>query len=294
MIAKELDINFLWLELTGKCQLACEHCYADSGPTGTHGAMTLADWQRVITEGGGLGVTMVQFIGGEPTLHPHLRELMIHALDSGISVEVFSNFVHITDGLWELFQRAGVQLATSYYSADPAQHRAITGRRSHSRTRSNIVRALELNIPLRVGVIELSGDQGAERAMAELAELGVPADRIGYDRVRQVGRGTTLGSDGASVDQLCGRCTNGVLAISPNGEVWPCVFARRLPVGNARELSLPDILASPEFRLVRTDLGEAFARRADLPTAGCGPSFRCHPRCEPSCGPNNPPPPALP
>jgi MoaA/NifB/PqqE/SkfB family radical SAM enzyme len=24
-------LDFLWLEVTGKCQLACSHCYASSG-----------------------------------------------------------------------------------------------------------------------------------------------------------------------------------------------------------------------------------------------------------------------
>ena len=37
------SLSFMWLELTGKCQLACGHCYADSGPAGTHGTMTAAD-----------------------------------------------------------------------------------------------------------------------------------------------------------------------------------------------------------------------------------------------------------
>ncbi|MEE2050269.1 hypothetical protein Q8A49_07150 [Nocardiopsis umidischolae] len=28
--------------------MACTHCYADSGPEGTHGTMTTDDWRRVI------------------------------------------------------------------------------------------------------------------------------------------------------------------------------------------------------------------------------------------------------
>lgn len=35
--AETAPLRFLWLEITGRCQLACAHCYADSGPTGTHG-----------------------------------------------------------------------------------------------------------------------------------------------------------------------------------------------------------------------------------------------------------------
>lgn len=43
-------ITFLELEITGKCNLACEHCYADSGPRGEHGRMAAEDWKRVIDQ----------------------------------------------------------------------------------------------------------------------------------------------------------------------------------------------------------------------------------------------------
>jgi MoaA/NifB/PqqE/SkfB family radical SAM enzyme len=37
------ELSFLWLEITGKCQLHCTHCYAESGPRETHGVMTDKD-----------------------------------------------------------------------------------------------------------------------------------------------------------------------------------------------------------------------------------------------------------
>ena len=57
-------LRFVWLEITGRCQLQCKHCYAGSGPAGTHGRMTTGDWRRVIDEAAELGVRWVQFIGG--------------------------------------------------------------------------------------------------------------------------------------------------------------------------------------------------------------------------------------
>jgi hypothetical protein len=37
------DPMFLWLEITAKCNLLCEHCYADSGPQADlYGNMTTA------------------------------------------------------------------------------------------------------------------------------------------------------------------------------------------------------------------------------------------------------------
>ena len=91
-----VDLRFLWLEITGRCQLSCVHCYAESGPRGTHGSMTVDEWRRVIDEGAALGVRLVQFIGGEPSLHADLPSLIEHALDQHIEVEVFSNLVRVT------------------------------------------------------------------------------------------------------------------------------------------------------------------------------------------------------
>lgn len=153
-------LSFVWLEITGKCQLSCRHCYADSGPRGTHGVMTRGDWKRAIDEAADLGVDMVQFIGGEPTLHPELPALVDHALAAGLQVEVFSNLVHVSARLWDTFDRPGVRLACSYYSDDDAEHARITGRRgSHARTTANIAEALRRSIPLRVGVIDVLDGQ---------------------------------------------------------------------------------------------------------------------------------------
>ncbi len=174
----------------------------------------MTDWRRVIDQAAVLGVSMVQFIGGEPTLHPKLPGLVNHALTAGMEVEVFSNLVHVTPTLWEMFEQPGVRLACSYYSDDACQHAAVTGRASsHARTRANIVEALRRSIPLRVGVIDLGDGQRVDAAIAELEALGV-AD-VGFDRLRQVGRGVR--EQRPSMDQLCGHCASDVLAVAPDG-----------------------------------------------------------------------------
>ena len=280
-----MDTRFLWLEITGKCQLECTHCYAESGPSGTHGVMTPDDWTRLLDEAAGIGVSMVQFIGGEPTLHPALPQLIDHALQVGLEVEVFSNLVHVSNAMWARFEQPGVRLACSYYSDQAAQHTAVTRRAgSHARTRANIIEALRRSIPLRVGVIDMSDDQGADAALAELKTLGVT--EVGYDRLRHVGRG--VGSKTASADQLCGHCTSGVLAIAADGAVWPCVFSRWLPVGNVRTQSLRAVIEGQRLAEVHAELNAQFAplEMSCLPgmcDPKCGPS--CGPACEPQCWP---------
>jgi radical SAM protein with 4Fe4S-binding SPASM domain len=278
------DLSFLWLEVTGECQLSCTHCYADSGPGRGHGAMRTDDWHRVIDEATQLSVRMVQFIGGEPTLHPQFADLVRHALDNGVVVEVFSNLSHVPAATWSLLERRGVQLATSYYSDRPDEHEAITrGRGSHARTRTNIAEAVRRSIPLRVGLIDVGDQQRVRQAREELADLGVT--NVGVDHVRHVGRGTGSGPAVSELSQLCGACGHGKLAVSPDGEVWPCVFARSMPIGNVRRASLADILTSPATRSARTTLGTGFAVLGDQK---CEPRTKCDPArssCQPTCPP---------
>lgn len=282
MTSDRACLGFVWLEITGKCQLECVHCYAESGPTGTHGVMTAADWLRVIDECAHLGVGMVQFIGGEPTLHPDLPRLVEHALESGLEVEVFSNLVHVSDRIWDVFTRSGVRLACSWYSDDPKQHLLITKRNTHARTRANITRALAHGIPVRAGIIGMLDGQNVAAATAELKALGVT--EVGVDHLRQVGRG--IRDRDASIAELCGNCGDGVIAVGPDGAVWPCVFTRWMPVGNVQDATLAEVLAGKTTVNTAGILREAFAARgiADACSPKCLPD-RCDPECGPACGP---------
>ncbi|WP_051717269.1 radical SAM/SPASM domain-containing protein [Streptomyces megasporus] len=237
--------TFLELEITGRCQLACTHCYAQSGPTGDHGTMTADDWLSVIDQAADLGVTEVQFIGGEPTLHPDFTKLLDHAIDRGLRVQVFSNLIHVREEVWDRLRCPAVSLATSYYSDCADEHGRVTRRpASHTRTRNNIARAVTLGIPIKVGVIDVLDGQRVEEARRELEALGV--QRIHIDRQRGVGRAATTAAP--TVTELCGRCGIGRAAIGPDGQVWPCVLSRFLPAaGNVLTTPLRNILEGPRL-----------------------------------------------
>lgn len=135
-----------------------------------------------------------------------------------------------------------MSLATSYYSDDPGQHDAITGRRgSHARARANIAQAVRRRIPLRAGIITVREGQRVAQAHAELEALGVT--RIGTDRLRHLGR--AAGAGRPEVSELRGNCGHGIAAVLSSGDVTPCVMARWLTAGNVREVPLADILSGP-------------------------------------------------
>jgi radical SAM protein with 4Fe4S-binding SPASM domain len=248
--------------------------------------MTTDDWKRVIDQGRELGVTMVQFIGGEPTRHPHFAELVDHTVGRGVQVEVFSNLVAVPEAMWQVLSRPRVRLATSYYSDQANEHELITQvRGSHARTTANIIEAVRRSIPLRVGVINVQDGQRADHAERYLRSLGVR--RIDTDRLRQVGRGVRdLRPD---LSQLCGQCARGKVAISPDGEVWPCVFARWMSLGNVRATSLEEILTGEAMRAASSQM--AAIRGNGNPSTEkpkCSPETRRDPStsdCKPSCPP---------
>ncbi|WP_046469714.1 radical SAM/SPASM domain-containing protein [Allosalinactinospora lopnorensis] len=270
-------LDTLWLDLTRKCQLACTHCYNDSGPNGEHGTMTRNDWFRVIYDAAALRVSRLQIIGGEPTTHPDFAELVDHALNRWLTVEVFSNLVHVSPKCWELFQRKGVSLATSYYSDDANQHNAMTNRRSHGRTRANIAKAVKLGIPLRVGIIAADDGQRVDEAWRDLESLGVT--RIHVDHVRPFGRGSHGEEPDAS--HLCGQCGAGKASIDPHGAVSPCVFSTWLSVGNVQDTPLRAIVAGTEMDQANASIREAAGTGLCDPDGECSPGYPdsgCSPR----------------
>jgi len=272
-------IHSVELEITGVCQLRCTHCCTDSSPQAPAGTMTVDDWRTVIDDIQELGIPMVQFIGGEPTLNPHLPHLVDHALTRGLTCEVYTNLVHIRPSLWNVFERQGVCLATSYYSDAPAQHEAITrGRGSHARTRANLIEALRRGIPTRVGIVEVLENQRVAEAEAELRRLGISSIRI--DRTRRIGRAATSGET-PSVGELCGNCFRHRVAISPDGAVSGCILSRFMTAGNVRQQRLADILTSDQWAKATATV--------PMPRAGaCGPddSSDCDPASTPACLPS--------
>ncbi|MEV5570368.1 radical SAM/SPASM domain-containing protein [Spirillospora sp. NPDC052269] len=263
------QLDRLWLDLTRRCQLACVHCLNDSSRDGDHGDMTREDWFEAIDQATEMGVRTVQLFGGEPTLHPHAAELARRVLKRGLELEIYTNMVAVHGPWWELFGHPNVTVLTSYYSADPVQHELITGKRTHRLTHTNIRKAVELGVRLKVGIVEVNVDQDAPAAQRELEELGVTA--INVDRTREFGRGRAESTP--DMANLCGTCGNGRHAsVSPTGQVSACVFSTEWSVGNVHHHSLARILGGESFQRLTAEIRNASERNGP-----CDPDVECNP-----------------
>jgi MoaA/NifB/PqqE/SkfB family radical SAM enzyme len=253
--------------------------------------MQLEDWLRLLTEAHALGCRNVQFIGGEPLLYAGLPQLVREAKRLNYDlIEVFTNGTRFTDDIVTLFKATGAMLATSFYAKDRCTHDAITGvRGSQQKTVEAVRRAIANRIPTRVGVIAMKAEDAQIQSTVDfLRALGV--EDIGVDRVRRFGRGAQACESRDPMDELCGACWRGSLAVNSAGDVSPCIFSHFYNVGHV-SAGLSTILEEkPLLDFRKTMRDRRIPSSKNYPGLcqpyGCNPND-CSPQtgCEPYCSP---------
>ena len=80
---------------TAACEMGCEHCFAVFADCTAKRLEARKEVIRAIAgaapASGKTGPRRLNFVGGEPTLHPHFEALVECALESGLSVSVVTN-----------------------------------------------------------------------------------------------------------------------------------------------------------------------------------------------------------
>jgi radical SAM protein with 4Fe4S-binding SPASM domain len=115
------------LALTFRCQNNCVHCYA-GGPHETE-ELTAAQWKTVIDRLHEIGVFIVTFTGGEPTLREDLAELLQYAQNKGIVTGLITNGRRLKDKDYvQALEKAGLDFVQVTLESHEAKvHDAIAG-----------------------------------------------------------------------------------------------------------------------------------------------------------------------
>ena len=114
------------LALTFGCQNDCVHCYA-GGPHETPELSTV-QWKSVIDKLSEIGVFILTFTGGEPTLREDLPELLLYAQNKGIVTGLISNGRKLKDEAFvEVLEKSGLDFVQiTLESHKPQVHDKIT------------------------------------------------------------------------------------------------------------------------------------------------------------------------
>ncbi len=274
--------DLLFIELVGRCNERCIHCYADAAPE-VESELSLETCVALIDAAAALGFARVQLTGGDPLLCPFVPELVERAARLGVPAEIYTNGLLLSQKLLERLAPHKPTLAFSFYSHDPAVHDAITQTpNSQALTTRAIERAVAAGFPVRVSIIVMEENahdlavtcaflraRGVEQlAFAPTRSVGRGRNFTGAIDYSLVGRGVSA-HGGASPSERGSRSSHerGKLAVASNGDVYPCIFNRTTPLGNIAQRSLQQIVAAPELRRSLLGTDEADAER--LQCVGC-------------------------
>ncbi|XOB41371.1 MAG: radical SAM/SPASM domain-containing protein [Candidatus Nealsonbacteria bacterium] len=76
------------LEITTYCNLNCRHCYVNKENVQN---LSLGQIQKLFREFKNIGVVGIQLLGGEPSLHPRIKDIITSAYKQGLKIEMVSN-----------------------------------------------------------------------------------------------------------------------------------------------------------------------------------------------------------
>jgi len=116
----------MW-NLTGHCNLACQHCYMDASREARE-EMSLEEGIHLVDELADMKVPILIFTGGEPLLSRNFYALAFHAREVGLRTVISTNGTLITQEVARLLTEAKIRyVGVSLDAAKPEQHDAFRG-----------------------------------------------------------------------------------------------------------------------------------------------------------------------
>ncbi len=149
-----MKISSMDIYVTYRCNLRCAHCYVGER-LNTNRNMDYDMFERIIARCKEWQTEVVSFLGGEPTLYPHIVPAIKQAQALGLNTRLVSNG---TSGFAKFLQKFdGETLPYLYFSIDgsnEAGHDAVRGPGVFRQLITNVKRARELGYRA-TGVISL-------------------------------------------------------------------------------------------------------------------------------------------
>jgi pyrroloquinoline quinone biosynthesis protein E len=256
-------------ELTYACPLHCAYCSNPLDLARHRDELTTAQWRRVLTEARELGALQAHFSGGEPLLRRDLVEIVRAAHELGMYTNLITSGLGLSRRRGGDLRAAGLDhVQISFQDGKAAASDRIAGLRSFDRKIAAAGLVKELGWPLTVNVVLHRQNIGNIAGILGLAE-GLGADRLELANTQYYGWAwrnreallpsrEQLATAEAAVrdarERLKGRmeliyvlpdyygdqpkpCMGGwgrrLLAVTPNGDVLPCLAAHELPLPRA-------------------------------------------------------------
>jgi MoaA/NifB/PqqE/SkfB family radical SAM enzyme len=250
--------TFVTVAVTYRCQVRCDHCYANSPDRPREDELTTEQLKSVIKQVKDLGTMAVHFSGGEPLLRKDIFDLIAYARSLGLLTRVNTNGLLLNEENVKRMKAAGItECGVSLDSADPEVHDQFRGMPGlHEKALHGIRILARHRIPIRVMSVALKGSvpEGVAKTIALGRSLGasfmyilLPIASGGWEgdydqilnsreraQVRALQDLTMAHLEMPTKRTNCCVFRKAVLYFSANGIVTPCAFVPYV-MGNVKE-----------------------------------------------------------
>lgn len=289
------------IEFSRDCNFRCAYCYVENR-TASPEEMSREEIKDVLVQAAALGARKIILLGGEPSIYPHLVEMLDFLADQCLAVEMFTNGSGVTPELAEILAGHGVRVVVKLNSREEAVQDRLAGRKGAFRLIGQALDTLRRagypskerflaasTIICRQNIAELPAlwawlrEQEIEPYFEILTPqanaLDNPWLQVEPAELRSLFQGLAamdrerFGRDWEPQPPLVGnRCMRHQVSclVTARGEVMPCVGVT-LPLGSIRRQPLAEIL---QHQVIR-DL-KAYRQTIKGPCADCDKSAECY------------------
>jgi radical SAM protein with 4Fe4S-binding SPASM domain len=172
------------IEITGRCQLRCRHCFNHSGPD-NHQELSVDLIEGILDEMISWDVRLLRLSGGEPTYHRRFRDVVAACERRGIRIVMNTHGIYRAE-LLEYLKVAPIYQFIISVDGLEANHNAIRGHGTFLRAIASCAELKQAGCRVMIACHVGVGNAQDVRGLVQLAaELGVD---IKFSPIRPVGR----------------------------------------------------------------------------------------------------------
>ena len=226
-VISDMNLCRLFVQLTNRCNLRCEHCFVESDMT-KDDYLTYGRIIKVVNDAVDLGINRIDFTGGEVLTKPYFLDVLRYLDTQPVSYNFFSNLTLANDNvIEELAKLKGLtSIITSIDYLEPKKHNKFRGgEMAFERTLHAITRLNQKNVKVIVNtmvmddnrdslgdLVEFFINQGVETHFDTIIDCGrakcdqrhnLDADK-NIECIRQAI--SLIADKGISVDNAAGAC----------------------------------------------------------------------------------------
>jgi radical SAM protein with 4Fe4S-binding SPASM domain len=116
------------IEFSRECNFRCAYCYLADRTAGA-GELSRAEIKDVILQAKELGARKIIILGGEPSIYPHLVEMLRYLGSLGLQIEIFTNGTGVTEELAEVLAEEKARVVVKMNSRDASVQDRLAGKK---------------------------------------------------------------------------------------------------------------------------------------------------------------------